>query len=115
MRTKDRSGIELRRKQTYRAKSNERRDKAVNELEAVFRSCDNMFKSADIDYNELKNRKIGHDFFENYTNIRIVNSFLFNFSKLQDKIGEKLFRKLLYELKEIDSLNLPMIDVLNIL
>jgi len=32
---------------------------------------------------------------------------------VQDKIGAKLFKQLLYELQEIDSATLPMIDVLN--
>ena len=40
---------------------------------------------------------------------------MYNFSKLQDKIGAKLFRKVLYDLKEIDDINLPMLDILNIL
>ncbi len=87
----------------------------MSELDYIFYNCDEMFKSADIDYKELISQNIDKQFFENYENTRIVNSFLFNFSKLQDKIGAKLFRKLLYELKEIDKLNLPMIDILNIL
>ena len=81
----------------------------------IFKICDNMFENTTIDYNELKAKNIDVDFFEDYTNIRLVNSFLFNFSKLQDKIGAKLFRKVLYELKEIDDTNMPMIDILNIL
>jgi hypothetical protein len=44
-----------------------------------------------------------------------VNSFLFNYIKIQDKIGAKLFRTLLLELKEIDNLSIPMIDILHIL
>jgi hypothetical protein len=55
------------------------------------------------------------DFFDAYENTRIVNSFLFNFAKLQDKIGAKLFKTVLYELKEIDDMAMPMIDVLNLL
>ena len=87
----------------------------MRELDYIFDNCDEMFKSADIDYKELISQNIDKQFFENYENTRIVNSFLFNFSKLQDKIGAKLFRKLLYELKEIDKLSVPMIDILNIL
>jgi len=84
-------------------------------IKEVFKMCDEMMKSCDIDFNDLQSQSIQHDFFENYNNIRIVNSFLFNFSKLQDKIGAKLFRKVLYELKEIDKENMPMIDILNLL
>ena len=74
-----------------------------------------MIKSCDIDYNELNSKDISYNFFDDYNNVRLVNSFLFNFSKLQDKICAKLFRKILYEIKEIDNQNMPMIDILNIL
>jgi len=83
------------------------------ELKEIFNLCDTMFANADIDFNELMNSEIDETFFSDYSNTRIVNSFLFNFSKLQDKIGAKLFKKVLYELKEIDTFSVPMIDVLN--
>ena len=85
----------------------------MNELNEIFNMCDVMFSNADIDYNELRSIDISAKFFEDYNNTRIVNSFLFNFSKLQDKIGAKLFKKALYELKEIDGFSIAMIDVLN--
>ena len=85
----------------------------MNELNEIFNMCDVMFSNADIDYNELMSIDISAKFFEDYNNTRIVNSFLFNFSKLQDKIGAKLFKKALYELKEIDGFSIAMIDVLN--
>ena len=85
----------------------------MNELKEIFNMCDIMFTNADIDCYELMSRDITEEFFKDYNNTRIVNSFLFNFSKLQDKIGAKLFKKALYELKEIDSYSIAMIDVLN--
>ena len=85
------------------------------EIKEFFKLCDNMLESATIDFEELKSQEIKTDFFDDYNNTRLVNSFLFNFSKLQDKIGAKLFRKVLYDLKEIDDINLPMLDILNIL
>lgn len=84
-------------------------------IEEIFKICDEMIKSCDIDFTDLQSQNIQNDFFEDYNNTRIVNSFLFNFAKLQDKIGAKLFRKVLYELKEIDKENLPMLDVLHLL
>jgi len=87
----------------------------MNELKEIFNMCDVMFANADIDYNELIAKDISEEFFLDYNNTRVVNSFLFNFSKLQDKIGAKLFKKALYELKEIDSYSIAMIDVLNML
>jgi len=87
----------------------------MNEFKEIFNMCDVMFVNADIDYDELTSMDITEKFFEDYKNTRIINSFLFNFSKLQDKIGAKLFKKTLYELKEIDSFSIGMIDVLNLL
>ena len=83
------------------------------ELGEIFNLCDTMFDNADIDFEALMKFEIDEKFFMDYNNTRIVNSFLFNFSKLQDKIGAKLFKKVLYELKEIDTFSIPMIDVLN--
>jgi hypothetical protein len=71
--------------------------------------------SCDIDYHELKNSIINIEFFEEYQSVRIINSFLFNYSKIQDKIGAKLFKKVLYYTKEIEVENISMKDALNIL
>jgi len=87
----------------------------MNQLKEIFYTIDTMMISCNIDYNELKVLNIDTHFFENYSNTRIVNSFLFNYSKIQDKIGAKLFRKVLYEEKEIDDESLPMKDILNLL
>lgn len=87
----------------------------MNEKDEIFKIIDTMMDNCKIDYNELKFQNIDSGFFEEYQNIRIVNSFLFSYSKIQDKIGAKLFRKVLYELKEIDDENMPMKDILNIL
>ncbi len=84
-------------------------------LEETFKICDQIFLNCDIDFKELQLKDIDNLFFEDYNNTRIINSFLFNFSKLQDKIGTKLFKQVLFELKEIDDLSVVMIDVLNIL
>lgn len=87
----------------------------MQELKEIIENIEIMMKNCDVDYNELKDSEINKEFFEDYKNVRIVNSFLFNYSKIQDKMGAKLFRKSLYTLKEIDDENLPMKDVLNIL
>ena len=81
----------------------------------MFLIIDMMFKNAQIDYTLLKQQKIDTHFFDDYNHTRIVNSFLFNFGKLQDKIGAKLFKQVFYDMKEIDSFSLSMIDVLNLL
>ena len=82
-------------------------------IKSVFLMIDSMMENATMDYDALQHASIDASFFEDYNNTRIVNSFLFNFSKLQDKIGAKLFKTVLYELKEIDTFSLSMIDVLH--
>jgi hypothetical protein len=74
-----------------------------------------MLENAQMDYDDLQGSQINRSFFDDYNRIRIVNSFLFNFGKLQDKIGAKLFRQVLYDMKEIDSFSLSMLDVLHLL
>ena len=84
-------------------------------LQGRFVACDRIIAQCDIDYQLLVTADINEDFFADYHNIRIVNSFLFNFSKLQDKIGARLLKNVLYELKEIDNFSVPMLDVLHLL
>lgn len=87
----------------------------MSEKEEIFKIIDVMMINCQIDYDELKSQEIDKNFFKDYQNTRIVNSFLFSYSKIQDKIGAKLFRKVLYEPKEIDDENMPMKDILNLL
>jgi hypothetical protein len=87
----------------------------MQELKEIFKLIDTMMVSCDIDYNELKNSKIDVEFFEEYQSVRIINSFLFNYARIQDKIGAKLFKKVLYYSKEIEVENIAMKDALNIL
>jgi hypothetical protein len=84
-------------------------------LQEIIESIDTLITSADIDYNELLLIELNEDIFNDFNNQRIINSFLFNFTKLQDLTGAKLFKTVLIQLKEIDSYSIPMKDVLNIL
>lgn len=84
-------------------------------LKPIFESLDGLFNSCDIDYSLLKEQVLNESWLKDYSNQRIVNSFLFNYIKIQDKLGASLFRKLLFSLREINNENLPMIDMLNLL
>jgi hypothetical protein len=84
-------------------------------LKPIFESLDGLFNSCDIDYSLLKKPVLNESWLKDYSNQRIVNSFLFNYIKIQDKLGASLFRKLLFSLREINNENLPMIDILNLL
>jgi len=81
-------------------------------LKALFEQIDVLFESAEIDYQALKKLTFDETLFNDYNNQRIVNSYLFNFIKLQDKIGAKLFKAVLIELKEYDE-TMPMRDILD--
>ncbi len=65
-------------------------------LKPLFDSLDCLFKSCEIDYVLLKEQTLSEPWLSNYSNQRIVNSFLFNYIKIQDKLGASLFRKLLF-------------------
>ena len=84
-------------------------------LNSIFDTLDQLFASCEIDHVLLKDQKMSAAWLGDYTNQRIVNSFLFNHIKIQDKLGTSLFRKLLFALREIDNENLSMIDILNLL
>jgi len=85
----------------------------MEELKSVIPALEQLFKSCSIDYNLLMKQEIDEKWLGKYDNQRIVNSFLFNYIKIQDKIGAKLFKSVLFELKEIDNQSVPMLDILN--
>jgi len=82
---------------------------------SIFASLEQLFGSCENDYVLLKDQKLSAAWLKDYSNQRVVNSFLFNYIKIQDKLGASLFRKLLLALREIDNESLPMIDILNLL
>lgn len=87
----------------------------MQKIKDIFKTVDMLFQSCDIDYSLLKGFKLDEELFNDYNKQRVVNSFLFNYIKIQDKIGAKLFKNILFQLKEIDDFSVPMLDVLNIL
>ena len=84
-------------------------------LKSIFETLGQLFGSCEIDYALLKEQTLCAAWLGDYSNQRVVNSFLFNYIKIQDKLGASLFRKLLFSLREIDNENLSMIDILNLL
>lgn len=84
-------------------------------LSEIFAVADSLMEACEIDVLEIKRNELNEVFFTTLDKQRLLNSFLFNFSKLQDKIGAKLFRQVLIELKEIEDESAPMRDILNIL
>jgi hypothetical protein len=72
-----------------------------------------MMLSADIDYALLAEQTIDRVWMADYNHQRIVNSFLFNYLKIQDRIGSKLFRLALQQWRENDLDDMTMLDILN--
>jgi hypothetical protein len=87
----------------------------VEVLNAQIELLQKMFQTADIDYKDLEQRIHQVDFGTQHADLRLCNSFLFCFAKIQDKMGAKLFKSILWELRELDSDAVPMRDVLNLL
>lgn len=87
----------------------------MQELDELFKTIDLLFKSCNLDYEDLINQQLNLEFFEDHSKVRTVNSFLFNYSKIQDKIGSKLLKRFLLEFREIDSEAVSMRDTLNVL
>lgn len=70
-------------------------------------------QGADIDHAQLATQDLNADWFSDYAHQRIVNSFLFNYIKIQDRVGGKLFRLALSHWREDEGDTLTMLDVLH--
>ncbi len=55
---------------------------------------------------------LSYEDFDNIEKVKTIDSFIYRFIKVQDKIGEKLFPALLSSLQEYDR-GMPFIDILN--
>jgi hypothetical protein len=82
-------------------------------LKSTLRGIREMMLSADIDYALLAEQTIDRVWMADYNHQRIVNSFLFNYLKIQDRIGSKLFRLALQQWRENDLDDMTMLDILN--
>ena len=69
---------------------------------------------AKLAYEEIKNFKDGLsiEIFEDFEKIKTIDTFIYRFIKLQDMMGDKLFRIFLDELGEYKD-NMSLIDVLD--
>jgi hypothetical protein len=86
-----------------------------NKLKKIINECDKHIIRINSSSNKMKlNIPLNKDKYLNLTDdeVEYIDQFLFRFSKLQDAIGEKLFKTILLYLEEkID--NKPFIDILN--
>ncbi len=82
-------------------------------LNHLLSSLRHMMQGADMDHALLLAEHIDADWINDYQHQRIVNSYLFNYIKIQDRMGGKLFRLALKYWREDDNDSLTMLDVLN--
>ncbi len=90
-------------------------DIATIKLEKYFRECEKHIQRIDEAYDDMKN--IIPLSVEKYINlskdeVQDIDQFLFRFSKLQDTMGDKIF-KLIFQKYEGTSQAIPFIDMLN--
>ncbi|MFK5937845.1 MAG: hypothetical protein QM497_05540 [Sulfurimonas sp.] len=87
----------------------------VEKLEKIFNECDKHIIRINSSSTKMKaNMPLDKNKYLNLTEDEIehIDQFLFRFSKLQDSIGEKLFKIILLYLEEKVE-NKPFIDILN--
>jgi hypothetical protein len=89
----------------------------LEKLKKIFYECDKHVLRINSSYSEL--RPIMPLDMQTYINlteedIKVLDQFLFRFSKLQETMGQRLFKTMMYFLKEeIDGK--PFIDILNMM
>jgi len=82
-------------------------------LQDLTKELDIHFSRVDAILPELKGYlPFCEDDFSDIEKIKTVDAFIYRFTKIQDKMGEKLFPAVLKELYEYKS-NMALIDVLN--
>ena len=87
----------------------------VNKLEKTIRECTKHKQRLDEAADDMENfMPLNPISFERLSKeqVRVIDQFLFRFSKLQDVIGKKLFKVILLVLGE-DIEDVPFIDMLN--
>ena len=81
-------------------------DYFIKEIELHMKRVDAVFP-------EIKTwLPLDKDAFEDIEKVKSIDSFIYRFSKIQDKIGDKLFPEILKELQEFRD-NMSLRDVLN--
>ena len=80
-------------------------------LEETLEIIDINIKRAESDYKEIKSwNALTPQFFDDDNKRRVIDSFIFRFIKIQDLMGEKLFKEVLASLGEYKR-NMSFIDI----
>ena len=82
-------------------------------IQQIKDELDIHFKRVDAILPEVKSYlPFKNDDFDNIEKIKTIDSFIYRFSKIQDKMGDKFFPAILRELQEYKN-NMALIDILN--
>jgi len=82
-------------------------------IQQIKDELDIHFKRVDAILPEMKSYlPFKNDDFDNIEKIKTIDSFIYRFSKIQDKMGDKFFPAILRELQEYKN-NMALIDILN--
>ena len=69
-------------------------------------------RRANSTYNDIKHINLSIELFDNDNDIKTIDAFIYRFVKLQDYMGDKLFKELLKAVLEYKD-NMSMLDVLD--
>lgn len=78
----------------------------------MLETVDLHLKRASATCEDIKNIDLDKDVFDNKENVKTIDAFIYRFVKLQDYMGEKLFKELLKSVLEYKD-NMSMLDVLD--
>lgn len=80
-------------------------------LNEMLQTVNLHLKRASATYKDIQNINFDSDVFSSDENVKTIDAFIYRFVKLQDYMGEKLFKELLRSLLEYKD-NMSMLDVL---
>ena len=94
-----------------------KKDFIIEKLQKIFYECDRHLLRIDEAYHDLQDiMPLSEEDYINLSsyNVKTLDQFLFRFSKMQDAMGQKLFKNILLYLDE-DIEGKPFIDILNLM
>ena len=80
-------------------------------LKEMLETVNLHLKRANATYKDIQNIDFKDDVFANDENVKTIDAFIYRFVKLQDYMGDKLFKELLRSLMDYKD-NMSMLDVL---
>ncbi len=81
-------------------------------LKEMLQTVNLHLKRASATYEDIKSINFQNDVFENDEDVKTIDAFIYRFVKLQDYMGDKLFKELLRSLMDYKD-NMSMLDILS--